>query len=76
MTPSDPIINGGGALTVSGVVYSLYGWLFAGMPGIAILVGIGTFIMTVLKLAEAWLAYKQRKAAKLRTRDPTMPGKL
>jgi hypothetical protein len=39
---------------ILGWLASGYGWLFEGMPGIAILIAVTTLILTCVKLKAAW----------------------
>jgi hypothetical protein len=51
------------ATIVIGWVASCYGWLFEGMPGIAILIAVTTLILTCVKLKAAWDGRKSKPEA-------------
>lgn len=51
-------LSGGWREVIAGWATSGYGWLFADMPGIAALVAVATFVLTLIKIAQAVMAWR------------------
>lgn len=51
-------LSGGWREVIAGWATSGYGWLFADMPGIAALVAVATLVLTLIKIAQAVMAWR------------------
>lgn len=58
MADAHHAMSGGWREVIAGWATSGYGWLFADMPGIAALVAVATLVLTVIKIAQAVMAWQ------------------
>ena len=53
---------GTAAALVGGYSELFYSWAFSDMPGISVIIAVLTVALSIIKLHESWICYRERRA--------------